>query len=40
MAYHRSGKPNKAKDHLRIAVASEVNFPGKDEAKKTMAGIN
>jgi Flp pilus assembly protein TadD len=39
MAYQRSGKPDKAKEHLQIALASEVNFPGKEEAKKVMAGI-
>jgi len=39
MAYNKTGNSEKAREHLRIALASKGSFPGKDEAEKTMARI-
>ena len=39
MAYNRVGNSEKAKEHLRLALASKVSFPGKVEAEKTMDGL-
>jgi uncharacterized protein HemY len=40
MAYYQAGNTGKAKEHLQVALASKVGFPGKDEAEKAMAGIH
>jgi len=37
MAYSKLGNQEKAKEYLKIALASNVSFPGKDEAQKTAA---
>jgi len=39
MAFHKTGNVTKAKEHLRIALSSKVNFSGKAEADKAMARI-
>ncbi len=40
VAYQRAGNAAKAKEYLRIALTSKVDFPGKGDAEKTMAGIH
>jgi tetratricopeptide (TPR) repeat protein len=39
MAYHRVGNPKKAREYLERALASNISFPGKNEAEKTIASI-
>ncbi|HTR45124.1 MAG TPA: tetratricopeptide repeat protein, partial [Thermodesulfovibrionales bacterium] len=40
MAYNRAGNSPKAKEYLRIALASKSDFPGKNEAGRVMAGMH
>lgn len=40
MAQFKAGNVAKAKEHLKLALASKAAFPGKAEAEKVMAGIN
>src|SRR5208283_4420877 len=40
MAYNKAGNSAKAKQYLQTALTSKINFPGKDEAQKAMAGIH
>jgi Flp pilus assembly protein TadD len=36
MAYHKLGDNEKARNHLKISLAGEKDFTGKDEAQKTL----
>jgi len=40
MAYNQIGMPEKAKQYLKIALASKAAFPGRDQAEKTVAAIH
>ncbi|HUI45145.1 MAG TPA: tetratricopeptide repeat protein [Nitrospirota bacterium] len=40
MAYNQIGMPEKAKQYLKIALASKAAFPGRGQAEKTMAAIH
>jgi hypothetical protein len=39
MAYYRAGNNGKAKEYLKLSLASKIGFPGKDDAEKTLAAI-
>jgi tetratricopeptide (TPR) repeat protein len=39
MAYFRANNAGKAKEFLQLALASKANFPGKEEAEKTLVGL-
>ena len=40
MAYHKAGNSKSAKIHLAAAVEANADFPGIDDARKTLAGIH
>ncbi len=39
MAYQQTGEKTAAREALRVAVESKVDYPGKDEARKALAEL-